>query len=280
MMAFSGVRSSWLMFARNSLFARLASTARSFSASYFRARSESCVRLASSRPTASRRASSSRLLSASRSFSAVISTAVITSPPVGVRRSWIWAQRPSRNSTSRIPAAAPSGFRDWRIVCRVSRAKSECGASGLRASPSIPNMRAKARLAATRRPSASQQAKAEAMTCRASTRDSGGASPLGPGGGSPARPRAPRRPSQSPPAPVRAPRGPAISITSGRAAAEGRARAPAKAARPIPATPAPARPSPTGAVSAGRGVGLAKSLAADTVDAPGAEARMALRLTS
>src|ERR1700761_8624309 len=58
LMAFSGVRSSWLMLARNSLLAWLAPSARSFSFSYLRASSESCSWLRS-RLTTARRSSSS-----------------------------------------------------------------------------------------------------------------------------------------------------------------------------------------------------------------------------
>ncbi len=100
-MAFSGVRSSWLMLARNSLLALLAPSARIFSSSYLRASSASSSWLRSSPSTA-------RLRAASFCFTAVMSAAVITIPPSAVGRSDTWIQRPSRSSAS-YTSLAPDG---------------------------------------------------------------------------------------------------------------------------------------------------------------------------
>ena len=107
MMAFSGVLNSWLILARNSLFARLAASARVFSVSYSRASTASSAWCWRSRATSCcssvsffARASSWRLM-------AVTSAAVSTSPPSAVRRSLIWIQRPSAVSASRTPSPSP-----------------------------------------------------------------------------------------------------------------------------------------------------------------------------
>ena len=71
---FIGVRISWLMFARNSLLARLASSAA---------------------PRASRAACMARVISASASLSSVMSVDTATVPMSLIRRSLIWSQRPS-----------------------------------------------------------------------------------------------------------------------------------------------------------------------------------------
>ena len=108
-MALSGVRSSWLMLARNSLLALLAPSARIFSVSYLRASSASCAWLCSRLVTASCSAASLRRRASSWRLMAVMSAAVSTRPPSAVRRSEICSQRPSFSSTSRRPGLPRRG---------------------------------------------------------------------------------------------------------------------------------------------------------------------------
>ena len=133
MMALSGVRSSWLILARNSDLVRLASSARSFSSAYFSARSTICCACCSSfwrdwrrsAMVAIRRRSPSISLPSWR-FSWVMSVPTETKPPSLVRRSLICSQRPSSSCSSKL--RAPS--------------------SGL---PSVDHLRPDQRLAARRR---------------------------------------------------------------------------------------------------------------------------------
>ena len=117
-MAFSGVRSSWDMLARNSDLALLALSALTFSVSYLRASSASCSWLRSRPVMAFCSCSSLRRRASSWVLMAVMSAAVMTRPPSAVRRSLIWIQRPSISSASRTPLA-PSGA-GWS--CLMARA--------------------------------------------------------------------------------------------------------------------------------------------------------------
>ena len=120
MMALSGVRSSWLILARNSDLARLASSARSFSSAYFSASSTICCACSSSfwrdwrrsAMVAIRRRSPSISLPSWR-LSWVMSVPTETKPPSLVRRSLICSQRPSSSCSSKL--RAPSSGRPSAI---------------------------------------------------------------------------------------------------------------------------------------------------------------------
>ena len=110
-MALSGVRSSWLMLARNSDFAWLASSARSsprrISRPARRAAAPgvraSAARLAGPRPSPSA-AARSRSAAPRAASAAVMSVPTETKPPSLVRRSLICSQRPSSSCASKVRA--------------------------------------------------------------------------------------------------------------------------------------------------------------------------------
>ena len=162
-MALSGVRSSWLMLARNSLLAWLAPSARIFSASYLRASSDSCSWLRSRLVTA-RRSSSSWVLSA------VMSAAVTTSPPSAVERSEICTHRPSANCASRTPRPPAGAGASWRIARTAARSTiSRLIPEVSRLASSWKKLR-KLRLHMTSRPCRSQSTKASEKLSMASRR--------------------------------------------------------------------------------------------------------------
>ncbi len=158
-MAFSGVLSSWLMLARNSLLALLAPSARIFSVSYLRASSASCSWLCCRSWTAACSSSSFFFRAASWCLMAEMSTAVTTSPPSAVRRSEICSQRPSFSSTSRTPLPRIEVC-SWRIASWTKRATLSREAPGFRMRGSSEKKVRKFLLQSCSRPSRSHSTKA------------------------------------------------------------------------------------------------------------------------